>query len=176
MYKQLWLMVEGVDDARFCEKVVAPLFSNQYDKIQCWPYANKTCKETVNFLKSIKSVPSWDYILFGDINHSPCVTAKKTKLLESFNPHLLESTIMIVIKEIEGWFLAGLDSANLKKLGLKPITDTNDITKEDFNRLIPSKYDRTDFMLDVLEKFDIKIAEKKNDSFAYFTQKFELSN
>jgi hypothetical protein len=176
MYKQLWLMVEGVDDERFCEKIVAPLLKKQYDIIKCWRYAEKTDKNIKSFLQTINSMQTWDYIFLGDINHSPCVTDKKAKLLKSFNPHLSQGKIRIVIKEIESWYLAGLESKSLKQLGLKAIADTNDVTKEDFSRLIPSKYDRTDFMLEVLEKYDVKIAKKKNASFAYFVQKFGLSD
>ncbi|MDI6767583.1 MAG: hypothetical protein QME52_12240, partial [Bacteroidota bacterium] len=51
--------------------------------------------------------------------------------------------------------------------------DTDDTTKEQFNRLIPEKYDsRIDFMSEILNNFSFKTAKRKNRSFKYFIEKY----
>jgi hypothetical protein len=53
-----------------------------------------------------------------------------------------------------------------------PFSSTEDISKKQFNNLIPKGFDsRIDFMLEILKYFSIKIAKQKNKSFRYFLQK-----
>ena len=79
---------------------------------------------------------------------------------------------MVVKKEIESWYLAGLDSAACKQLKLPLSRNTDKITKEKFENLMKKKFDsRRDFMVEVLKYFSIKEAKGKNASFKYFADK-----
>jgi hypothetical protein len=52
---------------------------------------------------------------------------------------------------------------------------TDELTKEDFNGLIPPKFDsRIDFMFELLKYFSIDTAEKKNQSFRFFITRYHL--
>jgi hypothetical protein len=54
---------------------------------------------------------------------------------------------------------------------------TDDLTKEDFNRLIPKNYDsRIDFMFEILKYFSIDSARKKNHSFRFFVERYHLED
>ena len=54
---------------------------------------------------------------------------------------------------------------------------TDNLTKEDFNGLIPGKYDsRIDFMFEILKYFSIDSAGKKNHSFRYFAERYHLED
>ena len=80
-----------------------------------------------------------------------------------------------MVKEIEGWYRAGLRAEDSKNLGLPEIKDSNNTTKEDFNRLIPKEIKfRVIFMEKILKKYDIEIAEEKNRSLKYFLNKYRL--
>jgi hypothetical protein len=69
----------------------------------------------------------------------------------------------VVIKEIESWYYAGLSIESVQNLNVPSLPFTDDLTKEDFNRLIPKKYDsRIDFMFEILKYFSIDAARKKN--------------
>ena len=129
-------------------------------------------KEKVNnFLKSIK-VMNADYIFAGDINANPCATAKKQELKHTYK-EIDEDRIIVVKKMIEGWYLAGLNKKNSKKLGVPYFNDTNDITKEQFDKMIPKNFDsRIDFMTEILKCFSIDVAKQKNESFKYFIEKY----
>jgi len=78
-----------------------------------------------------------------------------------------------VRKEIESWYLAILDDGKCKEFGV-PSFRTDDVTKEQFNGLIPKKFDSgIDFMREILKSFDIEIAKRKNRSFKYFAEKYD---
>ncbi|MBT9174945.1 MAG: hypothetical protein DDT22_00611 [candidate division WS2 bacterium] len=75
-YRRLFILVEGEDDIRFFEKIIAPKQRENYNLVQTIRYAVTKKEKIDNFLKSIK-VMGADYIYVIDINNSPCVSAKK---------------------------------------------------------------------------------------------------
>jgi len=167
-YKRLWVLLEGNDDERFFEKVVKPMFENTYDFVRSWRYAQKKSTKAKDFLRAIKSMGS-DYFVWGDINSVPCVTAKRERLLGHYNQILDVENIIVVIREIESWYLAGLDDKNCKEFGIRTFKKTDNVTKEEFDKIIPKKFEsRIDFMVEILKRFSIRTALQKNKSFSYF--------
>ena len=82
--------------------------------------------------------------------------------------------MIVVIKEIESWYLAGLDNEVCRQLKINNFADTDNVTKEKFNALIPKKFtSRIDFMSEILKYFSIEIAKQKNNSFQYFVEKYD---
>jgi len=173
--KMLYIFVEGNDDERFFRKIVLPKLQKKYVSVKIIKYAQKHKKFEYlkKFIKSIKSIKD-DYIYVTDINNSPCVTAKKQKIYENLD-NINTNRILVVIKEIESWYLAGLDANSAKKLRIKKVyTITDTITKEQFNNLIPKKFDsRIDFMNEILKNFSLEIAQQKNKSLKYCIEKFD---
>jgi len=169
--KRLRVLLEGNDDERFFEDIIKPILSPQYDLIQVWQYAQQPRRRTKNFLRAIKAMNS-HYIFLGDINKFPCVTAKIESLKNKYGRCIDAKNVTIVVKEIESWYLAGLDDKSRKELRIRTSRDTDNITKEKFNKLIPSKFDsRIDFMIEILKRFSIETGVQKNSSFAYFMNK-----
>ena len=168
VYKRLWVLIEGNDDERFFEGIIRPIFDNTYDSVRSWQYAQKQIKKVKNFLQAIKSMDS-DYFFWGDINNMPCVTSKRNRIKKRYGSRIEINNVIIVVKEIESWYLAGLDDKSRKELGIRTFRNTNNINKEDFNNLIPKRFDsRIDFMVEILKRFSVKIAKQKNKSFSYF--------
>jgi hypothetical protein len=176
-YKSLYVFVEGTTDERFFERIIKPKFEEKYEYIYIYRYAESKNEKTEKFIESIesrnKSAKDVDYIFVSDIDQAPCVTRKKQELLNKF-PKLNKDKIVIVIKEIESWYLAGLDTKACKKLKIKPFNYTNDIDKEEFNKYIPKKFRSIDFMINILDYFSIETAKQKNNSFKYFANKYSL--
>ena len=172
-YKILFILLEGDDDERFFENV-KPLFQKRYPWIKPWKYSQKPRKheKTVNFINSINSMKA-DYIYVRDLNDAPCITAKKEKITRELDHIVIEDKILVVVKEIESWYLAGLDEKALKKLGIrKRIRTTDNVTKEEFNQLIPKNMPRIEFMRKILESYNVEIAKERNGSFGYFLNKW----
>ena len=169
-YKRLYIWVEGDDDIRFFERIAKPLLREKYDCVEIRPYAKMTVKSRNNYLKGIKGMGA-DYIYVADVGSAPCVRAKKGEI-RSILREIDENRVLVVIKVIESWYLAGLSSRDVKKLRIPPFKNTNDITKRQFNDIVPNKFDsRIDFMVEILKRFSVEIAKQKNLSFRYFIGK-----
>ena len=117
-----------------------------------------------------------DYIFVADIDTEQSVRDKKQLLYSHFS-HIDGGSIIVVIKEIESWYYAGLSIESVQNLTVPNLSFTDDLTKEDFNRLIPKKYDsRIDFMFEILKYFSIDTAGKKNHSFRFFVERYHLED
>lgn len=170
-YKRLFIFVEGDDDERFFQGIVNPIYKKKYDSVMLWKYAQVKNKKCEYFIKSVKAMAA-DYICAVDINRAPCVTGRKQEIQDKFN-NIDKDKIIVIIKEIESWYLAGLDQGSVKNFGISgSFATTDDIAKEQFDKLIPKRFDsRIDFMSEILKNFSIEIAKQKNKTFKYFVEK-----
>ena len=170
-YTRLYLLVEGDDDARFVERIVIPKLTSRYDFVKLWKFAQERKEKVSQFLRSIKAMGA-DYVLLADINAHPCFPKKKEALLQVFT-ELESRNTLVVVREIEGWYLGGLNDDN--PLGVRAPTDTSGLTKEQFNATMPKGYDsRIAYMIEVLKHFDIRTATTRSRSFLYFAQRCGL--
>jgi hypothetical protein len=168
-------MVEGEDDIRFFGRIIKPLFVSRYDSVEIIPYASIKRTKVNNFLKSVRQMHS-DYIFVADIDTERSASDKKQILYYHFS-NIEGSSIIVVIKEIESWYYAGLSRESELNLGVPDLSVTDELTKEDFNRLIPRKYDsRIDFMFEILKYFSIESARMKNHSFRFFVDRYYLDD
>lgn len=174
-YKRLFIFVEGDDDERFFQRIIKPKLEEKYDEVKLIKYSRMKSEKVFNLLKSVKAMGA-EYIYVADINQAPCITARIQQIQGKF--FILDiKRIIVVIKEIESWYLAGLDTSTLQKFEISPFNTTENITKEQFNNLIPKNFDsRIDFMLEILEHFSVEIAKGKNSSFRYFLEKYNCKN
>ena len=169
--KKLFLWVEGEDDGRFFERIIEPMLGMKYSCVEILRYARMPKKKIDDFLRSIIAMAA-DYIFVADINNSHCVTEKIGKIKSRYK-NIDEERILVVIKEIEGWYLAGLDNDKAKKLKIHTNDCTDTLTKEQFNIRIPKTVDsRIDFMIEILNAFSVETAKEKNSSFRYFFDRF----
>ena len=171
-YKLLYVFVEGNDDERFFNRILSSKLQEKYSGVKIIKYAKLKKERVDNFIKSIEAMGA-DYIYLTDINDSPCVTAKKEGTHSKYK-NIDNNKMIVVIKEIESWYLAGLDNKACKQLKIKNFANTDNVTKEEFNALIPKKFtSRIDSMLEILKNFSIEIAKRKNNSFGYFVEKYD---
>ena len=168
-YRRLWLLIEGADDSRFCEAVVKPAFGTTYSHVATWEYSQRKPSERARFLRGI-GLMNADYLLFGDIDERPCVTVTKETITNQF-AGLTQDRIVVVRREIEAWYLAGLDEAAWRDLGLDRVRNVDEVTKEQFDRMVGGKVNHTSTMVDILECYDVEVARQRSPSFRYFWQK-----
>jgi hypothetical protein len=164
----LYFFLEGNDDERLFLRVVYPLLSGKYPKIETILYAEDSPKSTRKFIKSIESAGD-EYIFVRDLDNAPCITERK-KIVASVYRADIEG-IVVVVKEIECWYLCGLDDQSCRKLGIRrQIAATDDMTKEDFDTLIPKGISHVEFMQQILEMHNTETGKQKNRSFKYFME------
>lgn len=109
------------------------------------------------------------------MNRSRCITARKQTIKNKYGRRISVDRIIVVVKEIESWYIAGLDNGACKELGLHSFTSADNITKEKFNDMMPKKFDsRIDFMVEILKRFSVETAVRKNKSFDYFARRTGL--
>jgi hypothetical protein len=122
----------------------------------------------VNRLMRAMSHEGFDRLFIADINSAPCVTSRKEKVNERYHG-LGDREIIVVSREIESWYLAGLTADGAAALSVTVPASTDRLTKEDLDRLRPPQFDsELDFLLELLKYFDGTTACKRNQSFAYF--------
>jgi hypothetical protein len=115
-----------------------------------------------------------DYIFVADIDSEYSVRDKKQLLYYRFS-YIDGANVVIVIKEIESWYYAGISGSLAQELGVTDLQSTNEMTKEDFNARIPRRYDsRIDFMFEILKSFSFETAAHKNTSFHFFVDRYRI--
>jgi hypothetical protein len=171
--RRIFILVEGNDDERFFSRIIRPLFADMYASIEIVMFACMKNEKVYRFVRSIIEM-GHDFILCADIDQEESVRAKKKVLNERYG--LFENDRMvIIIREIESWYLAGLDERAQHRLGIRHFGSTDHITKELFNSMIPRHYSsRIAFMGDILTFFSPPAARERNRSFAFFCQHYHL--
>ena len=171
-YRCLYIWIEDVHDARLFRRVVQPLLESQYDWIELVQYAEEEPAWRRSYLRNTQSRQDANYIYVTDLNAAPCVTAKKEDVRGGMR-QMADDRVIVVVPEIEGWYLAGLDAEHSDRLEIGEPTATDQITKEEFTRLRPRGFhSNREFMLEILDCFSVEAARAKNESFDYFCRKF----
>ncbi|WP_067047509.1 hypothetical protein [Methanofollis ethanolicus] len=170
--KPLYFFLEGPDDERFFDRVVAPLFAARGYETKVWKYACEKRLRTMNLVRALRKA-GFSYVFVRDIDNTPYAGRRVQETLYSFGHAMEAEMVVIVIAEIESWYLAGVGKEEAAALGLPALPfRTERITKEAFNALIPRGVSRIAFMQAVLDGFDVGLAKRRNRSFRYFMNWF----
>jgi hypothetical protein len=173
MFNELYFLIEGNSDERFFQQIIEPILKDRYDYIGYYQYARRPKKKIREFIRSIVS-KQVDFLCITDINTSPCVTARKERIKKRKFGTLDNSRILVVRKEIESWYLAGLNEECCRRLRLPARYETESISKEQFKQFLSgSKLGCTvNCMIEILKNYNIGTAKSKNGSFDYFYRKY----
>lgn len=171
MTYKLYLFVEGTDDLRFIKYVFIPEFSKRYARIKFIKYAQMKPVVQERMLRAIQQSGA-DYIYLKDFDRNKCITETKEKLVMLLNKTVHPDNIAIVVKTIECWYLCILSQKSCHKVLGQPVKCTENFTKTKFDRLIPKKTPRVDFLMNILKDFSVVEGKKKNKSFKYFVERW----
>lgn len=170
--KPIYAFLEGPDDERFFDRVVAPLFAARGYETRVWKYACEKKLRTMNLVRAVRKA-GYPYVFVRDIDRTPYARVRVQETLRSFGHAMEAEMVVVVIAEIESWYLAGVGEEEEAALGLSAVPHRTDrVTKEAFNTLIPRGVSRIEFMQEVLDGFDVGLAKRRNRSFRYFMDWF----
>lgn len=169
----LFILVEGDDDERFFQNVVNPSLEKRYQEVKIVKYAADSPKTIRKYIQSFLS-SSTDYLLIADINSTPCVRQKKKKIREKISTLIDRGKIIIVKREIESWYAAGMNPIKNRKYKMQRIFPTDTLTKERFDSFIPKHMSRIEFFQEILEDYDKNTGKQKNTSLRYFFNKHSI--
>ena len=175
MCRCIYVFLEGDTDERFFNVIIRPILGQRYAAVVPWRYAQRSKEDVKRALQSVRDGKA-DYLFLEDIDTYPCVTARKEDLLKTYKQRIDPTWAIVVVREIEGWYLAGLDDEARQEFGISPNRHrhTDDLTKEQFGSLMPRKFDSiTDFMDEILKRFRVETAKGKNRSFCYLMDVLE---
>jgi hypothetical protein len=168
--RTLYVLLEGNDDERFFRSLVRPHLERRYRKIKFWKYAREKRKHTLKFVRSLIRMEV-DFIFVRDIDSAPSVRAKKQEIEAFYEDAIPDKALVIVVMEIESWYMAGPDEEYLLQRGIAIGSGSTDsLTKEVFNRLIPPRMSRIEFLNEILEHSTIERGVTRNVSFRYFVE------
>jgi hypothetical protein len=172
---ELYVLLEGDDDRRFFLAELLTRLGRPYDDVTIWRYAEQTAPIRRRVIDGIRASGD-EYIFFADLNDAPCVTARKEALQRSI-PNIDQDRIVVVSRAIEAWYLAGLPPAAQRQMrvdvGRIPnLTDS--CGKDELDSVIPQRHyrGRTDFMKEVLKRYSLSEARRRNRSLEYFLRKY----
>jgi len=169
--KTLYILVEGEDDKRFFESLIKPKFDLKYRRVSIQRYAHLRAKDIEKLLKSIIQADN-HYIYVADFDKDMCIMTRKEKICSKF-PFIDMKCVMIVVQEIESWFLAGIDTISYEKLNICDVENCNEICKGAFNKLYAKEYSsKVDFIQELLKNYSLFTAIRQNTSFKYFYNKY----
>ncbi len=169
-YRRLFLFLEGDDDERFFRAVLFPLLSKRYANVFPVQVSQLRKKKIAGWLRSIERMGA-DYLYVRDLDRYPCVTAVKGALRKAY-PRLAPERIQIVKLEIESWYCAGIGPGRLEGLEIATCLETEGITKEKLEAVIPGgRVNRIPTLVEILEGYDLGAAARRNASLRYFLRK-----
>ena len=167
----LYILVEGVDDERFLKGVIEVCLENRYYPILYYHYQHKKRGQIRNFLYCIQEM-DYSYLFFRDNDCFPCILSAKEKVKNCIS-NIDINKVIIVKREIESWYMAGINDSTLKRWKIKRFSSTDQLTKEGFVYQIPKNFpSKVEFMIEIINNYSLEIAKSKNKSLEYFCNKF----
>ncbi|MHC3130002.1 MAG: hypothetical protein IBV52_08025 [Candidatus Bathyarchaeota archaeon] len=166
------ILIEGNDDKRFFSAIIKPLIESDYRKIRIIRYSQDSKKKRKNLLKSFNEMKNIEYIFVTDIDNNKCVILRKEQVIKEMDDLVSQDKIIVIKKEIESWYMAGLDKGISEKYGINILKSTENFSKEDFKKIIPKKKSRILFMQEILEKYCCDVAKNRNGSIKYFLDRW----
>ncbi len=166
-----YVFVEGDDDERFFRRILCSRLEKHYDRVQIVKYAQMEKRKIRKFIHTLER-KSTEYVLVRDLDRYPCVTALRNQIAGRYGIGD-EQRIVVVIPEIEAWYVAGIEREILRQIaGVRRLAIPPRVTKQWFNIIIPQSIPRSVFMNRIIERFDPSLAQRRSESFRYFVRKF----
>ncbi|WIW27620.1 hypothetical protein [Bacillus inaquosorum] len=172
-YKSLLIFVEGYYDKTFFKNIIQPLLYKNYNEIKIIEYSKPNDLFIDSYIKSTKRTDYIDYIFTVDLDECSSIDDKITEVIKKYK-NVEKEKVYVVIKEIEGWFLAGLETEDKLKLNFKHKHNCNEIIKESFDSVIPPKTKKTTFLIELIEKFKLEVARKNSHSLRYLCESLKI--
>jgi hypothetical protein len=155
--------------------VVKPwlLGKGKYRNVETFLYANRKKGIIENYVKTIMEKQE-DILCLTDSTHAPCIPGRINDLISNGIGPFDRRAIIVVVKEIESWYLAGVDGQCCRRIGIPYFDRTEQVNKEEFHSIIAkSKYKpRPACRFEMLKNFNVVLASQRNSSFYRFYSKY----
>lgn len=160
-----YIFVEGYDDKNFVNEII-----NKKEIFRVIEYSGKKKEKIDGYLLTINKMQE-EYIFLADLDEKN--KEDRIEELKKRFKNLDESKIYFSIQEIEAWYLSGVSDKYVKKYKIKDklLNDTENITKEKFEKIFVSKRETIlEIKLNLLSQFNVDKAKSRNNSLKVFLE------
>jgi hypothetical protein len=173
-FQRLNVLVEGPRDERFARCVLSRVFRPRY-QLAVSEYAGALKSVIDGLIRGFREQGE-EYILLADLDNEPCIVRKVDQIVQRF-PSAEPRRIQVVVREIEGWYLAGLSKSACAELHLlhhRIKQGTDRLVKEDVQGLLESSCDMNvgELLVRACDHHDWNTACRRNVSLARFSRTF----
>lgn len=175
MANVLHVLIEGGRDESLIDRVIKPwlVSKGKYQDVDTFAYANRKKEIIENYIRSLKEKDE-DILCLTDSTHAPCISGRIELLIRNEIGPFDPKAIIVIVKEIEAWYLAGVDTQCCRRIRIPYEPRTDHIIKEEFHHIIAkSKYrTRPACRSEMLRNFNIPLASERNKSFYRFYSRY----
>lgn len=169
--KRLAILIEGNRDEDFIKWIVKPIMigASKYSDISTYKFARMPKHINESYVETVLDMKG-DILCLTDITGFQRKKDKKKQVQQDHIGNIGNDKVVIVIREIESWYLAGVNSSCCRRLRIDHYHMTDSIDKEKFHEIIAkSKFKpRVACCLEILRNYDITLAKQRNRSFNCF--------
>jgi hypothetical protein len=168
--KSLLILVEGDDDKKFFSRVIQPEMKKLYQTVTIDDYKQRSPRRVKEEKIKPFSRAGFDCMFVADADKESSEQIKRASLAKEYG--VKEDKIVVVVRAIEGWYLAGLNEERCKKFKVSN-KSTDSLSKSHFKHICSQKgMTSYEFKTKILNYFSIPAAKRKNESFNRFAIKY----
>ncbi len=176
--REVYFFVEGDADKRFFERIIKKLIlkHQKYEIVHIHQWRQKKEELVNNLIKKflekgcrVVFVRDYDKYAQNEEQLNNHISRLKEETMQKYKIKSKDD-IFIAIQEIESWYLAGAKKNFLKRHNITSIESTININEKKFYKLKPKGMTKSEFLIEMTENYDIKMAKKKNSSFELFLE------
>ncbi len=177
MENWFFVFVEGKDDKKLFERVLLPFLKKRITKevqYKVIKYAEMSSKDLAKYIKSCRN----RYIFVADKDNCKCISERKKKVKEKKYRYVDIDRVVVVVKKIESWYLAGIDTNSefWRDKKVKLCKNIDEVDKKVFeSRCENSKYKccKEWFKDDIRKHYSLSVAIRRSRSLEYCIKKIE---
>ena len=163
----LYILVEGPDDQRFFQaEIIDRTIRQIYQIVHVITWSNEPREDLASLVNGIIRNEGHYIFLLDKDSMFVCLEAVRQYAIQRC-PNVERSRILVVVREIECWYLAGIDQLLAQRHNLSIPEDTSNISKSRLEQIARDlKFaSPADFMVEILKTFSIENARGRNASF-----------
>lgn len=169
--KRLVILIEGNRDEDFIQWIVKPIMisAEEYFDIITYKFPRMPKHITGSYIETVRNMGD-DILCLTDITGFRSKKDKREQVQRDHIGNIGDDRVIIVIKEIESWYLAGVSQPCCGRMRIDYYDRTDTINKEKFHEIITrSKFiPRSVCCLEMLRNYDVELAKRRNRSFNCF--------
>jgi hypothetical protein len=164
-------LIEGPDDEAFILEVVRPAVFSDFN-FDFYHHAKKDNRALRQYIRNHRNI-GFDTYLFLHDHDKPliCNTNRKSQLLLKY-PGVDAARLVLVVIEIESWYIAGVDIRLIPK-GRRWTTNIEKVNKDKFSAIGKANGfgNTAAFRRFCLDNYDLELALSKSPSLRYLVGK-----